>query len=68
MIIVDAHQDIAWNMLTFGRDYTRSAEETRRCEAGSQQRKRDRHALGGGFGNDDSPDRVARSNQCRHRR
>ena len=35
MIIVDAHQDIAWNMLTFGRDYTRSAEETRRVEAGS---------------------------------
>ena len=36
MIIVDAHQDLAWNMLTFGRDYTRSAAETRRLEAGSQ--------------------------------
>jgi len=35
MIIADAHLDLAWNMLTFGRDYTRSAEETRRCEAGS---------------------------------
>jgi membrane dipeptidase len=35
MIIVDAHQDLAWNMLTFGRDYTRYADETRRLEAGS---------------------------------
>jgi membrane dipeptidase len=32
MIIVDAHQDLAWNMLTFERDYTRSATETRRVE------------------------------------
>jgi membrane dipeptidase len=31
-IIVDAHEDLAWNMLTFGRDYTRSALETRRLE------------------------------------
>lgn len=36
MLIVDAHQDLAWNMLTFGRDYTRSAEETRLREVGSQ--------------------------------
>jgi membrane dipeptidase len=36
MITVDAHQDLAWNMLTFGRDYTRSAEETRLTEAHSQ--------------------------------
>ena len=35
MIIVDAHQDLAWNMLTFGRDYTLSATETRRRERGS---------------------------------
>ncbi|GAB4468683.1 MAG: membrane dipeptidase [Anaerolineae bacterium] len=35
MLIVDAHEDIAWNMLTFGRDYTRSALITRREEAGS---------------------------------
>jgi membrane dipeptidase len=35
VIIVDAHQDLAWNMLTFGRDYTLSAQETRRVEAGS---------------------------------
>ena len=31
-LIVDAHQDLAWNALTFGRDYTRSALETRRLE------------------------------------
>ncbi|HWQ83395.1 MAG TPA: hypothetical protein VN363_02445, partial [Anaerolineales bacterium] len=34
MIIIDGHQDLAWNMLTFGRNYTRSAAETRRLEAG----------------------------------
>jgi membrane dipeptidase len=34
-LIVDAHQDQAWNMLTFGRDYTRPASETRRLEAGT---------------------------------
>jgi membrane dipeptidase len=33
-IIVDAHADIAYNMLKYGRDYTRSADETRRLEAG----------------------------------
>lgn len=32
--IVDAHQDLAYNMLTFGRDYRRSAMETRRLEEG----------------------------------
>ena len=36
MIVVDSHQDLAWNMLTFGRDYTRSVEETRQVEAGGQ--------------------------------
>jgi membrane dipeptidase len=36
MIIVDSHQDLAWNMLTFGRDYTRSVAETRQLEAGGQ--------------------------------
>lgn len=35
MIIVDAHEDIAWNIITFARDYTRSVYETRRLEAGS---------------------------------
>ena len=34
MLIVDGHQDLAWNMLTFGRDYSRSAAETRRLENG----------------------------------
>lgn len=34
MLIVDAHQDMAWNMLAFGRDYTRPVAETRRIEAG----------------------------------
>jgi membrane dipeptidase len=34
MIVVDAHQDIAYNALCFGRDYRRPAYETRRREAG----------------------------------
>jgi membrane dipeptidase len=34
-LIIDSHQDIAWNMLTYGRDYTRSVSETRRLEAGT---------------------------------
>jgi membrane dipeptidase len=34
-LIVDAHEDIAYNMLTFGRDYTRSAAETRQVETAS---------------------------------
>ncbi|MGD1996578.1 MAG: membrane dipeptidase [Anaerolineae bacterium] len=32
MRIVDAHEDIAWNALNFGRDMLRSAWETRRLE------------------------------------
>jgi len=36
MLIVDAHQDLAWNIMSFGRDYTRSAAETRRLEQGSE--------------------------------
>jgi membrane dipeptidase len=35
-LIVDAHADIAYNMLKYGRDYTRAAEVTRRLEAGSE--------------------------------
>jgi len=35
MIIVDAHEDLAWNALTFDRDYTRSAIETRAKEEGT---------------------------------
>ena len=34
-LIVDSHEDLAWNILSFGRDYTRSALETRALEAGS---------------------------------
>lgn len=34
-LIVDAHADIAWNMLKYARDYTRSAHETRRLEVGT---------------------------------
>ena len=34
-LLVDAHQDLAWNMLTFGRDYTLSATQTRQNEQGT---------------------------------
>jgi membrane dipeptidase len=44
-LIVDAHQDLAWNMLTFGRDYTRPVQETRRREAGSQTPERNGDTL-----------------------
>lgn len=33
-LTVDAHQDLAWNILTFDRDYTLSAADTRQREAG----------------------------------
>jgi membrane dipeptidase len=36
MLIVDAHQDLAWNMLTLGRDYNNSVTQTRSVEVGSQ--------------------------------
>ncbi len=32
MLLVDAHEDLAFNILSFGRDYTRPAHETRRLE------------------------------------
>jgi membrane dipeptidase len=35
MLIIDAHEDLAWNMLALGRDYTLSAEETRQREQGT---------------------------------
>ena len=31
-IIVDSHEDLAWNMLTYKRDYTRSVVDTRKLE------------------------------------
>lgn len=34
-LVIDSHQDLAYNMLTWGRDYTRSVEETRRLEVGT---------------------------------
>jgi membrane dipeptidase len=34
-LLVDSHEDLAWNMLTFGRDYTLSAEDTRKRETGA---------------------------------
>lgn len=34
-IIVDAHEDLAWNILSLHRDYTRSAADTWKAEAGS---------------------------------
>jgi membrane dipeptidase len=34
-LIVDAHQDLAWNMLTYGRDYSQPIAETRKREHGS---------------------------------
>ena len=34
-LIVDSHQDLAWNILSFGRDYLHSAYETRQMEKGS---------------------------------
>jgi membrane dipeptidase len=35
-LVVDAHEDLAWNMLTFGRDYSRSVAETRHLEQDSE--------------------------------
>ncbi|RME77374.1 MAG: peptidase M19 [Chloroflexi bacterium] len=35
MFIIDAHEDIAWNMAVLGRDYTRSVAWNRAREAGS---------------------------------
>lgn len=34
-LLIDAHEDLGWNMLTFGRDYTRPALWTRAQEAGT---------------------------------
>ena len=45
MIVVDAHEDIAWNILTFGRDYSRSVYETRRLEQGSDTEERNGQTL-----------------------
>ncbi len=34
-LLVDSHNDIAWNMLAYGRDYTRAVAQTRQLEIGS---------------------------------
>jgi len=44
-LIVDAHEDLAWNALTFGRDYTRSALATRQAEATSETPRRNGNTL-----------------------
>ncbi|MBA3531982.1 MAG: membrane dipeptidase [Ardenticatenales bacterium] len=36
MIIVDAHEDLAWNILTFGRDYLQPVAQTRARELGGE--------------------------------
>jgi len=38
MLIIDGHEDLAYNMLAHGRDYTRAATETRRLEQEAVQR------------------------------
>lgn len=45
MLIVDGHEDIAWNILTFGRDPNRSVEETRALETDSEIPSHTGHAL-----------------------
>ena len=35
-LLIDAHQDMAYNILEFGRDYRRSVAETRKLEIGSK--------------------------------
>jgi membrane dipeptidase len=44
-LIVDAHEDLAWNALTFGRDYSHSALDTRLVEAKSEAPRRNGHTL-----------------------
>ncbi len=34
-LLVDSHEDLAWNMLTFARDYRLSVQQTRQKEAGT---------------------------------
>ena len=46
-LIIDSHQDIAYNMLNYGRDYTRSALETRRLEIGTDTPARNGDATAG---------------------
>lgn len=43
--IIDAHQDMAYNALSFGRDYLRSAAETRRLEHNTPIVDRNGHTM-----------------------
>jgi membrane dipeptidase len=45
MLVVDGHEDLAWNMLTFGRDYTQSVMETRAREMGTDIPAQNGHTL-----------------------
>lgn len=44
-LIIDSHQDLAWNMLTYKRDYTRPVAETRRLESNTRIPDRNGEAL-----------------------
>src|ERR1041384_7900105 len=44
-LIVDAHEDLAWNALTFGRDYTQSALFMRQQEQGRAAPAQNGHTL-----------------------
>jgi membrane dipeptidase len=44
-LLIDAHEDIAYNIMSFGRDYTRSALETRQLEASSTTPERNGDTL-----------------------
>lgn len=44
-LIVDAHQDLAWNALSFQRDYTRAVAETRASEIGADAPRRNGNTL-----------------------
>ena len=45
MLIVDSHEDLAWNALTFGREYMRSVAETRSLETGNETPARNGNTL-----------------------
>jgi len=44
-LIIDAHEDLAWNALMLGRDYSRSAHETREAEKGGPNPERNGNSL-----------------------
>ena len=44
-LIIDAHEDIAWNIINLGRDYTQSAYEIRKAERGGPIPEREGSSL-----------------------